>query len=290
MTAWVIARNTLGDALRKRVLLVFLLLALVMLFLALMLQYLTAREQMVTFKSTELAIILIFGALISITTSIFLIPNEVEKRTIYSVLSKPVQRWEFFLGKFLGGVLTAAVTLGLMTLVLMLVVFFLSAKPPVSPDQMVSGAPQAAGVDMKAWMGRGLHEVALVLQGCFVIFFELVLVTAIATTLSLFFSPTVNFAATAFIFATGSMQDVLAAWTRRNDLPITKMIASAFYYITPHFEDFNIMGYIIHPELANNPRAHMDPRLYILEVSLYGVLYGAMVLLLGVLVFDRKEV
>ena len=108
MNAWVIARNTLGDALRKRVLLVFLLLAMVMLLLALMLQYFTAREQMVTFKSTELAIILIFGVLIAITTSIFLIPSEIEKRTIYSVLSKPVRRWEFFLGKFLGGVLTAA--------------------------------------------------------------------------------------------------------------------------------------------------------------------------------------
>jgi len=132
MNAWVIARNTLGDALRKRVLLVFLLLAMVMLLLALMLQYFTAREQMVTFKSTELAIILIFGTLIAITTSIFLIPNEIEKRTIYSVLSKPVQRWEFFLGKFLGGVLTAAVTLGLMAIVLMIVVFILSARPPAA--------------------------------------------------------------------------------------------------------------------------------------------------------------
>ena len=52
--------------------------------------------------------LLIFGALIAITTSVFLIPSEIEKRTIYSVLSKPVQRWEFFLGKFLGGVFTGA--------------------------------------------------------------------------------------------------------------------------------------------------------------------------------------
>src|SRR5437667_3653077 len=201
MNAWVIARNTLGDALRKRVLLVFLLLAMVMLLLALMLQYFTAREQMVTFKSTELAIILIFGALIAITTSIFLIPNEIEKRTIYSVLSKPVQRWEFFLGKFLGGVLTVAVTLGLMSLVLMVVVFILSARPPAASEMM--GVQQQTSVNVREWMARGFHEVLLVLQGCFVIFFELVLVTAVATTLSLFFSPTVNFSATAFIFITG---------------------------------------------------------------------------------------
>lgn len=285
MNAWVIARNTLGDALRKRVLLVFLLLAMVMLLLALMLQYFTAREQMVTFKSTELAIILIFGALIAITTSVFLIPAEIERRTIYSVLSKPVQRWEFFLGKFLGGVLTAAVTLGLMTLVLMVVVFVLSARPPAAADMMnVQG--QSAGVNAREWMLRGGREMALVLQGCYVIFFQLILITAIATTLSLFFSPTVNFAATAFIWITGSLQDVLAAWTRRNDLPITKALATAFYYITPHFEDFNIMGQIVHPEV----KLQMSPMLYAVEVSLYGAVYAAMVLLIGILVFDRKEV
>jgi ABC-2 family transporter protein len=286
MNAWVIARNTLGDALRKRVLLVFLLLALVMLFLALMLQYLTAREQLVTFKSTELAIVLIFGALISITTSIFLIPNEIEKRTIYSVLSKPVQRWEFFIGKFLGGVLTSLVTLGLMTVVLVVVVFILSAKPPVSPDQMMTTGAQAQAVNVKDWMARGGQEAILVLQGCVVIFFQLILITAIATTLSLFFSPTVNFAITAFIWISGSLQDVVAAWTRRNDLPVTKMLANLLYYITPHFEDFNIMGHIVHPEV----KLQMSPVAYAVEVSLYGIVYAAMILLIGVLVFDRKEV
>jgi ABC-type transport system involved in multi-copper enzyme maturation permease subunit len=93
MNALVIARNTVGDALRKRVLLVFLLIAIVMLFLSLFLAYFTQREQLVIFKSVAFVILLVFGGLISITTSIFLIPNEVEKRTIYSVLSKPVQRW-----------------------------------------------------------------------------------------------------------------------------------------------------------------------------------------------------
>jgi len=285
MNTWVIARNTLGDALRKRVLLVFLLLAMVMLLIALMLNYLTAREQMTTFKSTELAIVLIFGALIAITTSIFLIPNEVEKRTIYSVLSKPVQRWEFFLGKFLGGVLTAFVTLGLMTLVMMVVVFLLSAKPP-APDLGAMSQGGAEHINAADWIRNGGREVGLVLQGCYVIFFELVLLTAIATTLSLFFSPTVNFSITAFIFVAGSMQDVLGAWTRRNDMPITKTLAQAFYYMTPHFQDFNIMGHIVHPEVP----LKMSPLLYGLEVSLYGLVYALMVLLVGVLVFDRKEV
>src|SRR5204862_3350279 len=132
MNTWVIARNTFGDALRKRVLLIFLLLAFVMLTLALLLNYFTAREQSEIFKSTQLVIILIFGALIAITTAVFLIPNEIERRTIYSVLSKPIQRWEFFLGKFLGGALTVGFMVGLMSLALMMVLFVLAAKPPTS--------------------------------------------------------------------------------------------------------------------------------------------------------------
>src|SRR5262249_15145126 len=195
----------------------------------------------------------------------------------YSVLSKPVQRWEFFIGKFLGGVLTALVTLGLMTVVLVVVVFILSAKPPLSADTMVTGSAQAQAVNVRDWMTRGGQEAALVLQGCAVIFFELILITAIATTLSLFFSPTVNFAITAFIFITRSLQDVVPAWTRRNDLPVTKILANALYYVTPHFEDFNNMGHIIHPEWA--PKMSWSPAAYAAEVSLYGIVYAAIILL-----------
>jgi hypothetical protein len=274
----------MGDALRKRVLLVFLLIAVVMLFLALMLAYFSAREQLVTFKSVAFAVILIFGALIAITTSIFLIPAEIEKRTIYSVLSKPVHRWEFFVGKFLGGAFTVLITVFLMMLVMGVVVFMISARPPTGATDLMTG--QAAAVDARDWFGRGLRELALVARGCSVIYFELVLITAISTTLSLFLTPTVNFSLTALLFIIGSFQDVLAAWTRRYEFAITKWVATAFYYITPHFQDFNIMANLIHPEVP----LKVHPLLYAVQVSAYGVVYAMLVLLIGVLSFDQKEV
>jgi hypothetical protein len=286
MNALVIARNTVGDALRKRVLLVFLLIAIVMLFLSLFLAYFSAREQMVIFKSVAFVILMVFGALIAITTSIFLIPNEVEKRTIYSVLSKPVQRWEFFIGKFLGGAFTVLVTLGLMALVLGVVVFMMSAQPPAGADPMAAVTQQVQKLDTGDWFRRGFRELGLVLRGTAVIYFELMLLTAIATTLSLFLTPTVNFAVTALLFIVGSFQDVLAAWTRRPEFVIAKWVAMAFYYVTPHFQDFNIMGNLVHPEVP----LKSSPVLYAVQVSAYGVLYGMILLLAGVLVFDRKEV
>jgi ABC-type transport system involved in multi-copper enzyme maturation permease subunit len=280
---WVIARNTFGDALRKRVLLIFLLLAFVMLTLAMLLNYFTAREQSTIFKSTQLVIILVFGALIAITTAVFLIPNEIERRTIYSVLAKPVQRWEFFLGKFLGGSLTVGFMVGLMTLALMVVVFVLSAKPPAGTADLQQQQQQ---VDVGKWFARGGSEMLLILRGAIVIYFQLVIVTAIATTLSLFLTPTVNFSVTAFIWIVGSLQWLVAALATRNkEAVITSWLAKGFYYLVPHFHDFNIMGSIVHPEVP----IKVNHWAYAGMVSSYGVIYALLVLLLGVLAFDKKE-
>lgn len=283
-TAWVIARTTVGDALRKRVLLVFLLIAVVMLFLSLALAYFSQREQLVTFKALAFWIVLLFGALIALTTSIFLIPAEIEKRTIYSILSKPVKRWEFFAGKFLGGAATVAVTTFLMALVLAVVVVMITARPPAGATEVLTAQTQQLNVG--EWMQRAGRELALIVRGMSVIYFELVLITAIATTLSLFLTPTVNFSVTALLFIVGLFQDVLAAWTRRGDLIITKTLASVFYWITPHFQDFNIMGNLIHPEVP----LKVSPVLYAVQVSAYGVVYALAFLLVGILFFDTKEV
>jgi ABC-type transport system involved in multi-copper enzyme maturation permease subunit len=287
MNTWVIARNTFGDSLRKRVLLIFLLLAFVMLALALLLNYFTAREQGTIFKSTQLVIILIFGALIAITTAVFLIPNEIERRTIYSVLSKPIERWEFFLGKFLGGALTVGFMVGLMSLALMLVLFVLAAKPPTSS---LDPNATAQAINMHDWMTRGFGEFLLVLRGTVVIYFQLVIVTAIATTLSLYLTPTVNFSVTAFIWIVGNLQWLVSALASGNSgegkgLVVIPWIAKLFYYMLPHFHDFNIMGSIVHPEVA----IKVNHWIYASEVSVYGVLYAALILLAGTLVFDRKE-
>ncbi len=273
MNTWVIARNTFGDSLRKRVLLIFLLLAFVMLTLALLLNYFTAREQSTIFKSTQLTIILIFGALISITTAVYLIPTEMERRTIYSVLAKPVQRWEFFLGKFLGGAMTVAFMVGLMSVALILVLFVLAAKPQTSAIETT-----AAAFKMNEWLARCQHEFLLVLRAIIVLYFQLFIITAIATTLSLFLAPTVNFAVTALIWIVGSFQSFLGL--------SEGILTRPLYYALPHFHDFNIMGSIVHP-FAGFQVNHWA---YAAGVSLYAVAYALVIVLAGAAVFDRREV
>ena len=177
------------------------------------------------------------------------------------------------------------ISLGLMAIVLGVVVFLMSAQPPAGVE-LQAITQQAQKLDVGDWMRRGGRELALVARGTSVIYFELVLLTAIATTLSLFLTPTVNFAVTALLFIVGSLQEVLAAWTRRYEYPFTKWAATGLYYVTPHFQDFNIMGNLVHPEVA----LKSSPVLYAIQVSAYGVVYAMVLLLIGILVFDQKEV
>jgi hypothetical protein len=216
---------------------------------------------------------------------VFLIPNEIERRTIYSILSKPIQRWQFFAGKFLGGALTVGMMVGLMSLALMLVLSVLAARPPAG--QLETQMAQQ-GVNFQEWMQRAGTDCLLIIRATIVIYFQLVIVTAIATTLSLFLTPTVNFSVTAFLWIVGSLQWLVNALATRQDegFVLVRLLARGFYYVLPHFHDFNIMGSIIHPEVEMK----VNHALYATQVSIYGLVYGLLWVMVGITVFDRKEV
>src|SRR3989475_11828086 len=117
MVTLAIAKQTLEDMLRRKILLILLIVAVGMIALGPSVGFLSPRESSVILRSMGLAVILIAGLLITILSGIQVIPIEIERRTIYTVLSKPVQRFEFVLGKFLGGLSTVFVMILAMGLV-----------------------------------------------------------------------------------------------------------------------------------------------------------------------------
>jgi ABC-type transport system involved in multi-copper enzyme maturation permease subunit len=124
---FLIAGNTITGVLRGVVLNVLLVLA------ALMIIFFTSSEslepgavrQVIT--DAGLAIIAVLGAMIAILTGFTMIPSEVESRTLYPVLSKPVRRWQFVLGKFLGAAGINGITVAMLA-VLFFVVYFLKVR------------------------------------------------------------------------------------------------------------------------------------------------------------------
>jgi ABC-type transport system involved in multi-copper enzyme maturation permease subunit len=284
-TIWAIARNTLGDSLRKRVVLIFQGLGIVMLFLALLLRYFTSMEQNVLFASTQLYIILVFGGLIGITTAVFLVPAELDTRTIYGVLSKPVTRTQFFLGKYLGGLLTVTIMVAMMVVALVLVLCVCAFLPYAGSGGDLS---HPEGTEVLTGMALASREILAVLRGAAMIWFQLAIVLAIATTLSLVLTTTVNFALSTFIWILGSLQWVVLALANRNEqgLFIIPIILKGAYYITPHFDDLNFMAGMSKPEIL--PK--LSPAVFAGAVSVYHVLYAAVILLIGSILFDKREV
>ena len=210
-------------------------------------------------KSTGLGIMGLTGVLISVILGINLIPNEIDKRTIYTILSKPVHRYEFLLGKFFGGLLTVFVNIFLMGIVFLIAVM----------------------------IKRGSMQEFSIMDGILMIFFQMMLVNAVAILFSVFVSPFVNFFLTFAVYLVGSMSSVtesLAAPEAHKSL-IVQYFFTFVHFIVPNFGNFNIQNPIIHPDVEIINMAQ-----YMQTNMLYAVLEVAIMMLIAILIFDRREV
>ena len=109
MTIKVIAVNTFKEAVRDRILYLLLFFAAAAILLSRVLAMLTVGDRMKIVKDVGLASISVFGALMAILIGTGLVYKEIEKRTIFTLISKPIRRYEFLLGKYFGLILTLAV-------------------------------------------------------------------------------------------------------------------------------------------------------------------------------------
>ncbi len=100
--AWLIALNTFRESIRKKTLYIILIFALIVIGASKLFSFLTAEEELKMIKDVSFSAIEFFGALMAIFGSLSAISNEIERRTIYTLLTKPIRRSDFVLGKFFG--------------------------------------------------------------------------------------------------------------------------------------------------------------------------------------------
>src|SRR6266568_7707 len=116
--AAVVALNTFREAVRDRVLYNLVFFALLMMVAAIAVGQISIGIEQIVIVSLGLSAISVIGLLISVFLGVALVSKEMDKRTLYALLAKPVRRWEFLLGKFGGLVLTLAVNFILLKLAL----------------------------------------------------------------------------------------------------------------------------------------------------------------------------
>ena len=161
-----IAGNTYRENIRDKILYNLILFALIMILSSLALGRLTLGNEDKVILDLGLASISIFGMLIAIFIGISLVYKELEKRTVYALLAKPVHRYEWILGKYLGLLFTLLVNLAVMTVGLALAMLY-------------TGGIQAGGY-------------LRLLPAVYLIFLSLALITALALLFSTFSSPALS--------------------------------------------------------------------------------------------------
>jgi ABC-type transport system involved in multi-copper enzyme maturation permease subunit len=251
----VVALNTFREAVRDRVLYNLVFFALLMMIAAIAVGQISIGIEQIVIVSLGLSAISVIGLLISVFIGVGLVSKEMDKRTLYALLAKPVRRWEFLLGKFAGLVLTLAVNTAAMGLGLLLVMVY-----------------------VKHTLERGDTAV---LVAVYFILLKLALVVALALMFSCFTTPLL-----AIMFTVGLYVAGLYVQELRN-LPVNVMsqAMAAFTkwlsYLLPNFENFNVMAMAAHEQAV--------PGSFILQNTLYTAVYCAIVLTAAAAVFSRRN-
>lgn len=244
--------NTFREAVRDKILYNLLIFALIMIGGSILLGTLTIGEQQKIIKDMGLASISIFGTLIAVFVGIGLVYKEIERKTIYNILSKPVPRYQFLVGKYLGLILTLLVNVLVMGGVFFSIVY---------------------------WMDGGV-QLSLV-QAVYLIFLELMLITAVALLFSTFSTPSLSAIFTIAIYVIGHLSGDLKLFGAKAEQVWIKYLTQFIYYGLPNLENFNIKGLVVH-QIAL-------PKYFITLSSLYGLFYITLLLFLSIVIFERRN-
>lgn len=247
-----VAQNTFREAVRDKVLYVLLFFAAATILGSKAIGWISVEQDIKIVKDFSLASVSVFGTLIAIFVGTSLIYKEVDKRTIYTIICRPMARYEFILGKYLG----LAGLLGLVAAAMGLV---------------TAGYVVVLGGSLNA-----TFFVALLL-----IYWKLLLITAVSVLFSAVTSPILGAIIVFSFYVLGHATEILT------DLPaqisgVARTLMTAAYYVVPNLSNFDLGA-----DAANAMSVRWE---YVAWAMLYGTIYTVIVLFLAAVAFEKKDV
>lgn len=256
-----IARNTFRENIRDKILYNLILFALIMIFSSIILGQLTLGHEDKIIVDLGLTSISVFGTLIAIFIGIGLVYKEIEKRTVYALLAKPVRRGELILGKYLGLLSTLLVNTAIMTGALIATLMFHG--------------------------GVGVQDYLRLLPAVYLIFLSLSLTTALALLFSTFSTPALSALFTFFLWVIGHFDPDLRGFGRLMKSIVLERLCTFLYYLLPNFANFASIGSrnVIQSAAYYQP---VSPAT-VGWISLYCIAYCTVLLAIASAVFSRRE-
>ncbi len=253
-----IAKATYRESIRQRVLLVVFLLGLMLIGVSVAFSYLSTGEEFRFVVDFGLVGITMIGLGLAVILGGFMIPTEVDQRVVFTVLSKPVSRVQYLLGKFLG-----AATVILVIDILMGLAFVVA---------YVTKHPQGV---------HGLNP--MVPMALLAVYLQTVILLATALMLSTVASPVFTIIATGFVYIIGAVNSQVTYLSNRADSVFMRVIFGILSKIVPAFNNFDLRT-----ALLNDQRVPFWPYLG-QDVFLYTILYCGFMLALAWVLFNERE-
>lgn len=252
-----LALNTLREAIRDKVLFVILLFAFLMMVSGVLLRSLSLNQDSKIVMDLGLSSISLFGLIITVFVGTNLLSKEIDKKTIYLLLSKPLNRADFILGKFMG---------------LSLTLFIIVASMGV------------AFYGVLWYAGGGLSGLLPVFEASaeaiLLIYIEMLLLTAVAIFFSTFATPIMSAIFTLAIYAIGHMSNDIVNFGRMSQNPLLEQLTQLIFYLLPDLERLNLKLQLMTTPVSGE----------ILGGSIaYGLLYALALLCLSMVIFDFRE-
>ena len=260
-----IAVHVFKDSVRDKVLYNLVIFAVLLISASYLIGQLTAGQDVRIIKDLGLTATNVFGLFIAVFIGIGLVAKEVERRSIYAILTKPVRRHELILGKYAGLVLTLAVNVAVMAVAFYAVLGYMSW---VENEEFKRG-----------WEAPATDPAML--TAFFLIFVQLALVTAIALFFSTFSSPILSAVLTFGLYVTGHFSTDLNNFQEVVDSPVAAAVARGLYYLLPNLGPFNVTAEVVHalPVTAG----------YVALTTGYAAAYIAVLLLASMFIFARRD-
>lgn len=247
-----IFENTFKESLRQKILILLVVFALLLIIISVFLEPFALGETPKIMRDLGLAAALLFGILTTVIVGSSLIHRDIEKRTIYTVLSKPVRRGEVVLGKFLG----LGALIGILILAMLVI------------HQLV------------IFTNEGTFDLSLLIAYPFALI-EISVILSILLLFSSFSSSTLASIMGVIFFVIGHAMPDLKLFAESTKVPALKHMAYAFYYVLPNLENFNIRTDLVH-------KIPLQTDQLIFSVC-YGVMYTVFLLYLTTIIFERRE-
>ena len=260
-----IARGVFKDSIRDRVPYNLVFFAVLLMASSFLLAQLTAGQDVKIIKDLGLAAASLMGVLIAVFFGIGLVAKEVERRSIYSLISKPITRSQFIIGKYLGLVFTLIANLAVMAIAYYGVLAYLDWQTPAN----IKLGWEAAAID------------PMLLKAFALIGVELMLVTALALFFSTFSSTFLSAALTIAVYVIGHFSDDLRTLESFGASPAVAMIGRGLYYAFPNLAPLNVTAAVVHGQAVT--AQHM-----LLASGSIG-LYVAVLLVASTLIFERRD-